>query len=479
MLFPSITFLYYFLPVTFLLYYIAPVKKSASDGADCAPMRCRNLVLLAASFLFYFWGEPKYCLLMAATILLTYIGGLSLEKFGKSRCLLFLFTGILLSFLFWFKYLDFFISTVNQVTGKALPLYHLALPVGISFYTFQALSYLADVYTGKAHAEHDLADFAMYICLFPQLIAGPIVRYQTLRREIKMRSLSVGQILTGIKRFLTGLSKKLLLADSFGLLIETLEKSGEQSVLGLWLIAIAYTFQIYFDFSGYSDMAIGLGLMLGFHFPENFDYPYISRSITEFWRRWHMTLGGFFRDYVYIPMGGSRVSFPRWTFNMLTVWALSGLWHGAGINFLLWGLFYGMLLFLEKCGLKKMLAGIPSVFQHLYTMFFVVLGFALFRQEDLGRLSEMFLRMFGLSANSTEPVFLFSAESLYQLRSFSVLLLTGIVGSTPLPRTAVRRLTSRKWISAALSWIYYPALLLLCTAWIISGSFQAFLYFRF
>lgn len=192
-----------------------------------------------------------------------------------------------------------------------------------------------------------------------------------------------------------------------------------------------------------------------------------------------MTLGGFFRDYVYIPMGGSRVSFPRWTFNMLTVWALSGLWHGAGINFLLWGLFYGMLLFLEKCGLKKMLAGIPSVFQHLYTMFFVVLGFALFRQEDLGRLSEMFLRMFGLSANSTEPVFLFSAESLYQLRSFSVLLLTGIVGSTPLPRTAVRRLTSRKWISAALSWIYYPALLLLCTAWIISGSFQAFLYFRF
>lgn len=479
MLFPSVTFLYYFLPVTFLLYYIAPVKKAAPCSTFDAPMRYKNLVLLGASFFFYFWGEPKYCLLMAVTILLTYIGGLFLEKSGKKKCLLLFFTGILLFFLFLFKYLDFFISTVNQVTHASLPLYHLALPVGISFYTFQALSYLADVYSGKAHAERNLPDFAMYICLFPQLIAGPIVRYQTLQKEIKTRALSSEQITTGIKRFLVGLSKKLILADSFGLLIDTLEKHGEQSVLGLWLIAVSYTLQIYFDFSGYSDMAIGLGSMLGFHFPENFDYPYISRSITEFWRRWHMTLGGFFRDYVYIPMGGSRVSFPRWTFNMLMVWALSGLWHGAGINFLLWGLFYGMLLFLEKCGLKKILVKIPSVFQQFYTMFFVVLGFALFRQENLGHLTEMFLGMFGFSANSTEPVFLFSAESLYQLRSFSVLLLTGIVGSTPLPRTVLRRLTSRKWISATLSWIYYPALLLLCTAWIISGSFQAFLYFRF
>lgn len=465
--------------MTFLLYYIAPVKKTASDSTDYAPMRYRNLVLLAASFFFYFWGEPKYCLLMAVTILLTYIGGLFLEKFGKKKYLLILFTGILLSFLFWFKYLDFFISTINQVTDGSLPLYHLALPIGISFYTFQALSYLADVYSGRARAEQNLPDFAMYICLFPQLIAGPIVRYQTLQGEIKTRCLSSEQILSGIKRFIIGLSKKLLLADSFGLLIDMLEKNGEQSVLGLWLIAASYTLQIYFDFSGYSDMAIGLGLMLGFHFPENFDYPYISRSITEFWRRWHMTLGGFFRDYVYIPMGGSRVSFPRWTFNMLTVWALSGLWHGAGINFLLWGLFYGMLLFLEKCGLKKILAKIPAVFQQFYTMFFVVLGFALFRQEDLGRLTGMFLRMFGFSPNPMKPVSLCSTEALYQLKSFSFLLMIGIVGATPIPRKAAKKLVSQRHLSAVLSWMYYPALLLLCTAWIISGSFQAFLYFRF
>lgn len=479
MLFPSISFLYYFLPVTFLLYYIAPVKKSAPGSANRAPMRYRNLVLLAASFFFYFWGEPKYCLLMAVTILLTYIGGLLLEKFGRKKYLLFLFSAILLSFLFWFKYLDFFISIVNRVSGGSLPLYHLALPIGISFYTFQALSYLADVYFGGARAERNLPDFAMYICLFPQLIAGPIVRYQTLQEEIKTRCHSSRQTLAGIKRFLIGLSKKLLLADSFGLLIDMLEKNGEQSVLGLWLIAVSYTLQIYFDFSGYSDMAIGLGLMLGFHFPKNFDYPYISRSITEFWRRWHMTLGGFFRDYVYIPMGGSRVSFPRWTFNMLTVWALSGLWHGAGINFLLWGLFYGMLLFLEKCGLKKILEKTPSVFQHFYTMFFVVLGFALFRQEDLGRLTEMFLRMLGFSADPMEAVSLYSTEALYQLKSFSVLLLIGVIGSTPLPRRTARKLASARWLSATLSWMYYPALLLLSTAWIISGSFQAFLYFRF
>lgn len=389
-------------------------------------------------------------------------------------------------FYFFFKYLDFFIHIVNRIADSELPFFSLALPIGISFYTFQALSYLADVYSHRVPAEKSLPDFAMYICLFPQLIAGPIVRYQSLRQEIKYRTFSPKQTASGIGRFLVGLSKKLLLADSFGFLIEALEKNGENSFLGLWLIAVSFTLQIYFDFSGYSDMAIGLGLMLGFRFPENFNYPYVSGNITEFWRRWHITLGGFFRDYIYIPMGGSRVSFPRWSFNMLCVWALSGLWHGASMNFVLWGLFYGLLLFLEKLGLKNLLAKLPRFFQHCYTMLFVILGFVIFRQEDLGRLSEILSGMLGFSTLFSGSSFHFaensplcSSTALYQLKNFSFLLFTGALGATPLPKLLLQKLFPQKRFLTLAACLYYPALLLLCTAYLISGSFQAFLYFRF
>jgi len=348
MLFSSISFLYFFLPITLLLHHLPLNSKFRS--------KYKNVVLLIASFIFYFWGEPKFCILMAASILTAYFSGLLLmythsKKPAYKKPVFLLSMSIIISFLFLFKYVDFFIGIASHLANKQFPLLKLALPLGISFYTFQIASYLVDVYLGKIDAEKSLINFAMYISLFPQLIAGPIVRYSDLQNDVLNRTCTFAHIGKGCQRFLIGLCKKLLLADSYGHLISILENSGI-GTLEAWLIALAFTLQIYFDFSGYSDMAIGLGQMFGFHFPENFNYPYISRSITEFWRRWHITLGQFFRDYVYIPLGGNRVSFLRWTLNVFIVWGLSGFWHGAGFNFILWGLYYGLLLWLEKI-LKK------------------------------------------------------------------------------------------------------------------------------
>ena len=485
MLFSSITFLYYFLPLTLLVYFVMPRKG-------------KNAVLLTASFLFYFWGEPKYCFLMAGAIITGYCSGILLERLRNSRyrklvlalslCVLLLLLGI-------FKYLDFFIQCINSVFRSGIALVKLALPIGISFYMFQIVSYCIDVYRDEVKAEHNILDFAMYVSLFPQLIAGPIVRYETVSAEIKHRTHSFEKVSAGIGRFVIGLCKKVLIADSFGLLVSQLEVLEGMGTLGYWLIACAYTMQIYFDFSGYSDMAIGLGGIFGFTFPENFNYPYISRSITEFWRRWHMTLGGWFRDYVYIPLGGNRVSMFKWFRNVLVVWALSGLWHGAAMNFVIWGVYYGLILILEKLFLGKVLKRIPVVIQSVYTMLLVIIGFAIFRTEDLNQVLIQLKGMFGLLGGQT------SAQTgsicLYYLKSYAVLFVISIVGATPVIKKIFTGILEFRPEVSGLSdfWkkvctscrvaliymkpVFYIICLMIVTAYLLNGSFNAFLYFRF
>ena len=361
------------------------------------------------------------------------------------------------------------IGSVNAVTGLSLPLLRLVLPIGISFYTFQCISYTVDVYRGDAAAQKNLISFGCYVSLFPQLIAGPIVRYTDVARELEGRSHSMEAFTLGLRRFLFGLGKKVLLANQFGALTTLYRDSKAQSVLYCWLYALAFVLQIYFDFSGYSDMAIGLGQIFGFRFPENFNYPYLSRSITEFWRRWHMTLGGWFRDYVYIPMGGNRVSKPRWFLNILVVWMLTGLWHGASWNFVLWGLVFAVFLLLEKGipGLVKL----PKGLSNAYVMLVVVLSFVLFNAESISQAGQDLAGMFGRAGLP-----LVTAESLYQLKSFAVLFLLGILGATPWPKKWGEAMAQKApWLDAAAM----LALLLVCTAYLVDGSFNPFLYFRF
>ncbi len=461
MLFSGIPFLFYFLPAVLIVYF-------------AVPGRWKNSVLLLSSLLFYAWGEPRYVVLTAGTILLFYLCGLAIDKSRsrvKKKLWLTVSVVVSLASLTVFKYADFFIGSFNAVTGLGLPLLRLALPIGISFYTFQCLSYTIDVYRGNAAVQKSIIRFGAYVALFPQLIAGPIVRYVDVAKELEQRRHSLEHFTLGLRRFLIGLSKKVLLANQFGLLTETFRASGEKSVLFYWLYAIAFTLHIYFDFSGYSDMAIGLGRIFGFHFPENFDYPYLSKSISEFWRRWHMTLGSWFRDYVYIPLGGNRVSRGRWVFNILVVWMLTGLWHGAAWNFVLWGLMYAAFLLLERCvpGLLKM----PDFLRHGYVLLVTVLGFVLFNAQSL---SQAVSDIGGLVGIGGVPAV--SAESLYCLRSYGVLFLIGILGATPLPKMVAEHLEKTKWMAFA-----EPAvlllLLLICTGYLVDGSFNPFLYFRF
>ena len=461
MLFSSIPFLFYFLPVVLAVYFLVP-------------FRFKNAVLLVFSLFFYAWGEPRYVFLMAATILLFYICGLAIEKSGKRAWKkLWLTVSVVLSLglLGVFKYADFFIDTFNSVTGAGMPFLRLALPIGISFYTFQCLSYTIDVYRGTVPAQRNIVSFGAYVALFPQLIAGPIVRYVDVARQLVHRTHSWEEVSLGIRRFLVGLTKKILLANNLGQLTEIFRASGEKSVLFYWLYAVAFMLHIYFDFSGYSDMAIGLGRIFGFHFPENFDYPYLSGSVTEFWRRWHMTLGGWFRDYVYIPLGGSRVSRIRWVFNILVVWMLTGLWHGAAWNFVLWGLLYAVFLLLEKWipGLKKML----GYLRHGYVLMVTLVGFTLFNAGDLYQAVSDIGGLFGLNGAP-----LVSPESLYCLRSYGILFVLGILGATPLPRKAAHRLVQTR-MGAALEQLAMLLGLLICTAYLVDGSFNPFLYFRF
>ena len=370
-----------------------------------------------------------------------------------------------------FKYADFFIESFHQATGLGVTLLRLALPVGISFYTFQSLSYTIDVYRGSVPMQKNPITFAAYVTLFPQLIAGPIVRYADVAKELDSRTHSWDNIVYGTRRFLLGLGKKILIADQFALLIKLFRESPEPSVLFYWLYAIAFMLNIYFDFSGYSDMAIGLGRIFGFHFNENFNYPYISKSITEFWRRWHMSLGSWFRDYVYIPMGGNRVKKGRWVLNILTVWLLTGLWHGAAWNFVLWGLLFAVLLLLEKWipALQKL----PAFIKHLYVLLLVCISFVLFNAQSLSQAGSDLMSMFGLG-----NIPLVTVHTLYYLRSFGVLLIAGILGATPLVKQIGERVGNTR-LGAVLAPVVLLTILLLCTAYLVDGSFSPFLYFRF
>ena len=461
MIFSSIPFLYYFLPAVLLLYFLVPKA-------------LKNTVLLLFSLVFYAWGEPKLVALMAFTIAVFYGCGLAMGA-SKTRTWqkVWLIVSIVVSvgLLAVYKYADFFISSFNSATGLSVTLLRLALPVGISFYTFQCLSYTIDLYRGEVEVQKNPISFGAYVVLFPQLIAGPIVRYSDVARELDNRTHSWENVALGMRRFLVGLGKKVLLADNFALLMNLFRESQAQSVVFYWMYAIAFLLNIYFDFSGYSDMAIGLGRILGFHFPDNFNFPYISRSIQEFWRRWHMTLGGWFRDYIYIPLGGNRVSKGRWVFNTLVVWMLTGLWHGAAWNFVLWGLLYAALLLLEKWvpAIQKM----PKVLGHLYTMLAVILGFVLFNATSLQQCAQDIKCLFGFGGL---PVM--TADTLYYLRSYGVLFIAGIVGATPLVRNCANRIGKTK-VGAVLEPVVCITLLLLCTGYLVDGSFSPFLYFRF
>ena len=465
MLFSSIPFLYYFLPAVVILYFLVP--------------KClKNTVLLLFSLFFYGWGEPVYVALMVASILLFYGCGIAIGKAKEQKWKKFWLTVsvvVSLSLLGIFKYADFFVSSVNAATGLSIPLLRLALPIGISFYTFQCLSYTIDVYRGEAEVQMNPISFGAYVSLFPQLIAGPIVRYVDVARELNSRTLSWDKIALGLRRFLIGLAKKIIIADNFAALMKLFRESGEPSVLFFWMYAIAFTLNIYFDFSGYSDMAIGLGKVFGFNFIENFNYPYISRSIQEFWRRWHMSLGSWFRDYVYIPLGGNRVSKARWVFNTLVVWMLTGLWHGAAWNFVLWGLLYAALLLAEKWipAIQKL----PRVLGHIYVMLMVTLGFVLFNAESFGQALGDIAGMFGFAG-----VPLVTKETLYYLGSYGLLFVAGFIGATPVIRDTAKKLSeSPKFgkIIAVLEPVFLLILLLICTAYLVDGSFSPFLYFRF
>ena len=460
MLFSSLSFLYYFLPCVLILYFLAP-------------RGLKNSVLLFSSLFFYAWGEPKTVLLMLLAILCGYLFALLIERYrGRRLSRLFLILSIAVSagILGFFKYADFFIHNFNALTGLSLPLLRIALPIGISFYTFQLISYTVDVYRGVP-ARRNFVDLAAYIALFPQLIAGPIVRYSQIAEQLSSRQHSLEKAALGIRRFVLGLGKKVLLANALGQLCEVFRASQDKSVLFFWLYAAANMLHIYFDFSGYSDMAIGLGKLFGFDFPENFNYPYISRSITEFWRRWHISLGSWFRDYVYIPMGGNRVSRPRWLLNILVVWLLTGFWHGAAWNFIVWGLFFAVFLILEKLWLQKHLEKAP-VLCRVYVLFTVMLSFIIFSADDMGQALSSLASLFGAGGLP-----LLSAEFLYTLKSYALLLVIAVIGATPLPARLFRRLGARLQ-----NWLEIPALLLilaLSTAYLVDGSFNPFLYFRF
>ena len=465
MLFSSITFLYCFLPCVLLVYFVVPD-------------RLKNFTLLAASLIFYGWGEPKYLVFMLLSVTQSYIAALLVERFrGKKLAKLALALSAVasLGLLAYCKYADFFIENFNAVTGLSVPLLNIALPVGISFYTFQILSYVVDVYRGDVPAQRNFIDLAMYIAMFPQLIAGPIVRYSDIAGSLKNRKTTLADASEGIRRFSIGLAKKILLANSAALLVSEFKAYNEKTVLFYWLYALAYMLHIYFDFSGYSDMAIGLGRIFGFRFSENFNYPYISASITEFWRRWHISLGGWFRDYVYIPLGGNRVKPFRHVINILIVWAATGFWHGASWNFVLWGILYAALLLFEKYVLHpKIRFAVPM---HIYTLLFVMLGFVLFDSANVTDALASFKALFGFGGIPAADT-----ASLYYLKSNIVLLVVAVIGATPLPKLLYEKIGLRKYggkILAVVTPLAALASVALCTAYLIDGSFNPFVYFRF
>ena len=470
-------FLLAFLPIVLLLYYLCPA-------------RLRNLVLLVFSLVFYAWGEPVYVLIMLFSIVFDYANGRLIEHFknkncpGKAKAALIVDLCGNLAILGFFKYTDFVIGSINSITGAGLSLLHIALPIGISFYTFQTMSYTIDVYRGEVAAQKNILTFATYVTLFPQLIAGPIVQYKTVEKELMHRKVTLEDFSEGAFRFSVGLAKKVLLANQIGSLWNSISQLNHMSVATAWLGAIAYSFQIYFDFSGYSDMAIGLGRMFGFYFLENFNFPYMSKTITEFWRRWHISLSSWFREYVYIPLGGNRKGLVRQLFNIMVVWMLTGLWHGANWNFVLWGVYYGVLLMIEKLFLLKWLDKLPNWIGHIYSMFLVVIGWTIFAQTDIHQLGEYLKTMFGIG-----HVAVADSDFLYFLGSNAVLLVALIAASIDY-RVWMRRLKLGKdatvydTIATSKGWtIAKPVLmvvfLLVSFAFLVGDSYNPFLYFRF
>jgi alginate O-acetyltransferase complex protein AlgI len=469
MLFSSILFLFYFLPITLALYYVIPRKN----------IEARNLVLLLASLFFYSWGEPVYIVLMIYSAFLNYYSALQIgraQEKGRSGKGSMLFALVMNLFVLgFFKYFGFLMDTFHSLTGIQVEYTALALPIGISFYTFQALSYVFDVYRKNVAPQRSFLRFTLYLSLFPQLIAGPIVKYRDVEEQLTVRSADWIDFAEGVKRFILGLGKKVLLANNFGALYSTVTalQGDDISALTYWIGIAAYTLQIYFDFSGYSDMAIGLGRMFGFDFNENFNYPYISDSITEFWRRWHISLSTWFREYVYILLGGNRVTVRRHILNLLIVWALTGLWHGASWNFVLWGVYYGILLILEKYVLAKYMEKWPKWLRHVYTILIVMIGWTFFSITDFASMKEYFAVMLGLSGHAIANM-----KTLYLLRTNGILLLLGAYLSTPHPMAWFRE--KAKGEGGDVTEICLLLLIfILCVAYLVFGSYNPFLYFRF
>ncbi len=466
MLFSSIPFLFYFLAFVMILYFIVPKQ-------------LKNLVLLFTSLFFYAWGGISYLILMLASILSGYVFGILIGRSTTERqrkVFLILSVAVSVGMLGYFKYADFFIANVNSLIGFEIPLLKVTLPIGISFYTFQTMSYVIDVYRGQAKVQYNPFTLAAYVSMFPQLIAGPIVRYVDVAEQLEHREHSFEKAALGIRRFVVGLSKKILIANALGELCDVFKASGDKSVAFYWLYAIAFTLHIYYDFSGYSDMAIGLGKIFGIDFIENFNYPYISKSISEFWRRWHMSLGTWFRDYVYIPLGGNRVSKVRWVFNILVVWFLTGFWHGASWNFIVWGLYFALFLLLEKFFLLKVLDKIGP-FRHIYVMFLIIISFVIFNASDMGEAMQYIGSMFGAG-----DIPLVSAEAVYYFKSNFRVLFIAVIGSLPLCKNLFGKFEQNKTGSKLVA-IFEPVVLIglmvLCTAFLVDGSFNPFLYFRF
>ena len=468
MVFSSIVFLYIFLPIMLLIYFVVPRK-------------LKNAVMILASLVFFAWGEIRYIFIMLILAVMDFFCGKGINKNEgnkpKQKLYLFIDIGVNLLILFFFKYADFIIANINEILNTQIPLLNIPLPIGVSFNTFQSLSYIIDVYRGTVKCEKSFYNYLTYTTLFPQIIAGPIVRYETVDEELETKKISMDNFSKGMRRFIVGLGKKVLIANNVGALWNIIEigEYSEMSMLLSWTSIIAFALQIYFDFSGYSDMAIGLANIFGMDFDENFNYPYISKSITEFWRRWHITLGSWFRDYIYIPLGGNKKGFLKQIRNILIVWFLTGAWHGASWNFILWGLFFGVILILEKVILLKLLKKLPTWTNYVYTAFLVLISWVIFAFEDLGKVKDYLFTMFHL--NKTNIV---NAEGLYYLKNYFIIIVIGLILSTPVISKLLKKLEKKQSnIRSILITGIYIGILVLSTASLVSDSYNPFLYFRF
>ncbi len=464
MVFSSISFIYFFLPPVLLLHTLLPKK-------------LKNIVLLISSIAFYFASEQFYIVLLLFSSMVDYCCSIMISKgiFKKASVI----TSIIvnLSLLCVFKYFDFFVGSINRAFGLSIPLLKIALPVGISFYTFQTMSYTLDVYRGRVKASKNFLNFLTYVTLFPQLIAGPIVRYEDVEKELSDRKISLSMFAEGVSVFAVGLAKKVILSNQHAELVERFNASSEQTVLFHWMYVISYTLQVYFDFSGYSDMAKGIGKMLGFNFPQNFNYPFIASTVAEYWRRWHITLGTWFRDYLYFPLGGSRCGKLKTVRNIFVVWFFTGLWHGAAWNFVLWGVFFALVLCIERLILKRYLEKIPKVLRHIYVLTTIAISMVIFNGNGISASIKQLLAMFGIGANG-----ILENEALYYLKSYGVVIIISIFASIPLFKNIRKRLIQCKVYSEVeniIAPIIPAVLIIVSTAYLIDGSFNPFLYFRF